>query len=133
MLTAADPLARANPNEPPSAAALYPPGSETPLMAITPPIASEPHSADWGPRTISMREARSALSSSKRGSSPAAGSLILIPSTNSKVWFASAPRMRTSVSEPAGPPAVRTAGSSEVSDGRRPAASASKRSTSAAS
>ena len=36
-------------------------------MAITPPIASDPHSADCGPRTTSIREARSALSSSKRG------------------------------------------------------------------
>ena len=70
---------------------------------MTPPMASDPHSADCGPRTTSIRDARSALRISNRGVSPDAGSLILIPSTNSKVWLASAPRMRTSVSEPAGP------------------------------
>ena len=50
-----------------------------------------------------MREARSALRISNRGVSPDAGSSILMPSTNSRVWLASAPRMRTSVSDPAGP------------------------------
>src|SRR4051794_9992385 len=45
----------------------------------------------------------SALSNSNRGASPEAGSLARIPSMNSKVWLASAPRIRTSVSEPAGP------------------------------
>ena len=44
-----------------------------PLTAMTPPIASEPHSADCGPRTTSIREARSAFNISKRGVSPDAG------------------------------------------------------------
>ena len=35
--------------------------------------------------------------------------MTLIPSMKSRVWFASAPRMRTSVSEPAGPEVVTAA------------------------
>ena len=57
----------------------------SPLTEMTPTIASEPQSADCGPRTTSIRLARSALRSSNRGSLPAAGSLARIPSTNSSV------------------------------------------------
>jgi len=82
---APDALVRSSPNAPASALARQPGRSSMPLTAITPPIASEPHSADCGPRTTSTREARSALRISNRGVSPEAGSSILMPSTNSKV------------------------------------------------
>jgi vitamin B12 transporter len=59
--------------------------SARPLTAITPPMASEPHNADCGPRITSIREARSALSSSSRGVSFAAGSLARMPSMNSRL------------------------------------------------
>jgi hypothetical protein len=42
---------------------------------MTPPSASDPHRADCGPRTTSMRDRRSVVRSSKRASLPAAGSL----------------------------------------------------------
>ncbi len=74
-----------------------------PSTETTPPTASDPHKADCGPRTTSIRLARSALSSSNRGSLPAAGSLARMPSTNSKLWLASAPRILSWVCEPAGP------------------------------
>ena len=41
--------------------------------ATTPPSASEPQSADCGPRTTSIRDSRSLVSSSNRASLPAAG------------------------------------------------------------
>jgi hypothetical protein len=85
-LADAEAVARRNPNDPASVAAendVASPGS--PSMAITPPIASDPHSADCGPRTTSIRETRSALSSSNRGALPAAGSLARMPSMTSSV------------------------------------------------
>ena len=72
-------------NDPASAAADSPGASSRPLMATTPPTACDPHSADCGPRTTSIREARSAFKSSKRAKSPVAGSLARMPSINSKV------------------------------------------------
>ena len=71
---------------PPSANAWVPPDpGASPLTATTPPIASDPHKADCGPRTTSIRETMSALSNSNRGVLPAAGSLARMPSMNSKV------------------------------------------------
>jgi len=70
---------------------------------MTPPSASDPHKADCGPRISSSRPRLAAVKVSNRASLLAARSLKAMPSMKTRVWLASAPRMRTCACVPAPP------------------------------
>ena len=91
------------PNEPASSSAASPSISRV-VKAITPPMASDPHSDDCGPDRTSIRS-MSPSSKPEKSKAPliSAGSLTGTPSTRTSVLPGAAPRIRTWATPPKAP------------------------------